>query len=43
MAPSAMGYFVGKFISHRKGFGFVESDEEYTRFIYTFRYLNGAR
>ena len=29
MAPSAMGYFVGKFISHRKGFGFVESDEEF--------------
>ena len=22
MAPSAMGYFVGKFISHRKGFGY---------------------
>lgn len=34
MAPSAMGYFVGKFISHRKGFGFVESDEEFTQDLF---------
>lgn len=34
MAPSAMGYFVGKFISHRKGFGFVESDEEFVQDLF---------
>ena len=34
MARSAMGYFVGKFISHRKGFGFVESDEEFTQDLF---------
>ena len=28
MSPNQMGLFVGKFVSHRKGFGFVESDEE---------------
>lgn len=34
MAPSAMGYFVGKFISHRRGFGFVESDEEFVQDLF---------
>ncbi len=34
IAPKSMGYFVGKFISHRKGFGFVESDEEYTQDLF---------
>ncbi|MGL5330912.1 MAG: ribonuclease R [Peptostreptococcaceae bacterium] len=29
-----MGLFVGKFVSHRKGFGFVESDEEYTQDLF---------
>ena len=29
-----MGYFVGKFVAHRKGFGFVESDEEYTQDLF---------
>lgn len=34
IAPKSIGYFVGKFISHRKGFGFVESDEEYTQDLF---------
>lgn len=34
MSPNQMGYFVGKFISHRKGFGFVESDAEYTQDLF---------
>ena len=34
VAPKSMGYFVGKFVSHRKGFGFVESDEEYTQDLF---------
>lgn len=34
IAPKEMGYFVGKFVSHRKGFGFVESDEEYTQDLF---------
>ena len=34
MAPSAMGYFVGKFVSHRRGFGFVESDEEFVQDLF---------
>ncbi len=29
-----MGYFVGKYVAHRKGFGFVESDEEYTQDLF---------
>ena len=29
-----MGLFVGKFVSHRKGFGFVESDEEFTQDLF---------
>lgn len=34
MSPDTMGLFVGKFVSHRKGFGFVESDEEYTQDLF---------
>ncbi|MGL5346759.1 MAG: ribonuclease R, partial [Peptostreptococcaceae bacterium] len=34
ISPNQMGYFVGKFVSHRKGFGFVESDEEYTQDLF---------
>ena len=34
MAPSAVGYFVGKFVSHRRGFGFVESDEEFVQDLF---------
>ncbi|HSQ88389.1 ribonuclease R [Romboutsia sp.] len=34
IGPKGMGYFVGKFVSHRKGFGFVESDEEYTQDLF---------
>ena len=33
-SPSSLGYFVGKFVAHRKGFGFVESDEEYTQDLF---------
>lgn len=29
-----LGYFVGKYISHKKGFGFVESDEEFTQDLF---------
>ena len=32
--PNQAGIFVGKFISHRKGFGFVESDKEDERDLY---------
>ncbi len=31
---NSMGYFVGKYVSHRKGFGFVESDKEYTQDLF---------
>lgn len=34
LSPNQMGYFVGKFVSHRKGFGFVESDAEYTQDLF---------
>lgn len=34
ITPKSMGKFVGKFVSHRKGFGFVESDEEYTQDLF---------
>ncbi|RDY24384.1 ribonuclease R [Romboutsia maritimum] len=34
LSPNQMGYYVGKFISHRKGFGFVESDKEYTQDLF---------
>ena len=33
-SPKSMGYFVGKFVAHRKGFGFVESDEEYIQDLF---------
>ncbi|MGL6105276.1 ribonuclease R [Romboutsia sp.] len=34
ISPNQMGYYAGKFVSHRKGFGFVESDEEYTQDLF---------
>lgn len=34
ISPNQMGYFVGKFVSHRKGFGFVESDEDYVQDLF---------
>ncbi|MEG0842996.1 MAG: ribonuclease R [Romboutsia sp.] len=34
MSPNQMGLYTGKFISHRKGFGFVESDAEYTQDLF---------
>ena len=34
VSPNQMGYFVGQFVSHRKGFGFVESDEEYVQDLF---------
>ena len=34
MSPNQMGLFVGKFVSHRKGYGFVESDEEFTQDLF---------
>ncbi|SFJ52277.1 ribonuclease R [Terrisporobacter glycolicus] len=34
MSPNQMGLFVGKFVSHRKGFGFVESDEEFKQDLF---------
>ena len=41
--PSQAGLFVGKFISHRKGFGFVESDSETERDLYIqSKDVNGA-
>ena len=43
ISPIRMGIFVGKFISHRKGFGFVESDEEYTQDLFIpANEINGA-
>ena len=43
MSPNTMGLFVGKFISHRKGFGFVESDEEFTQDLFIPKdNINGA-
>ena len=43
IAPKSIGYFVGKFVSHRKGFGFVESDEEYTQDLFIpINDINGA-
>ena len=43
IAPKSIGYFVGKFVSHRKGFGFVESDEEYTQDLFIpISEINGA-
>ena len=41
--PSQVGLFVGKFISHRKGFGFIESDNENERDLYiSSKDVNGA-
>lgn len=34
MSPNQMGLFVGKFVAHRKGYGFVESDEEFTQDLF---------
>lgn len=43
ISPSQAGIFVGKFISHRKGFGFVESDKEDERDLYiASKDVNGA-
>ncbi|WP_250675136.1 ribonuclease R [Paraclostridium ghonii] len=42
-SPNKMGLFVGKLVSHKKGFGFVESDEEYTQDLFIpADSLNGA-
>ncbi|GAA0706006.1 ribonuclease R [Paraclostridium ghonii] len=42
-SPNKMGLFVGKLVSHKKGFGFVESDEEYTQDLFiSADSLNGA-
>lgn len=42
-SPNKMGLFVGKLVSHKKGFGFVESDEEYTQDLFVSAdSLNGA-
>ncbi|MGL5642468.1 MAG: ribonuclease R [Paraclostridium sp.] len=42
-SPNQMGLFVGKLISHKKGFGFVESDEEYKQDLFIpADSLNGA-
>lgn len=42
-SPNQMGLFVGKLVSHKKGFGFVESDEEYTQDLFIpADSLNGA-
>ena len=43
ISPNQAGIFVGKFISHRKGFGFVESDKEDERDLYiSSKDVNGA-
>lgn len=43
MSPNQMGLFVGKFVSHRKGFGFVESDEEFKQDLFIpVNDINGA-
>ena len=34
MSLNQMGLYAGKFVSHRKGFGFVESDEEFTQDLF---------
>ena len=42
-SPNKMGLFVGKLVSHKKGFGFVESDEEFTQDLFIpSDNLNGA-
>ena len=43
MSPNQMGLFVGKFVSYRKGFGFVESDEELVQDLFIPKNdINGA-
>ena len=43
MSPNKMGLFVGKFVAHRKGYGFVESDEEFTQDLFIAKDdINGA-
>ena len=43
ISPNQAGIFVGKFISHRKGFGFIESDKEDERDLYIqSKDVNGA-
>lgn len=43
ISPNQAGLFVGKFISHRKGFGFVQSDKEDERDLYIqSKDVNGA-
>ena len=43
ISPKQAGIFVGKFISHRKGFGFIESDKEDDRDLYIqSKGVNGA-
>ena len=43
ISPNQAGIFVGKFISHRKGFGFIESDKEDERDLYIqTKDVNGA-
>lgn len=43
ISPNQAGLFVGKFISHRKGFGFVQSDKDDIRDLYIqSKDVNGA-
>lgn len=43
ISPNQAGIFVGKFISHRKGFGFIETDKEDERDLYIqSKHVNGA-
>ena len=43
MSPDRAGLFIGKFISHRKGFGFVQSDREGVQDLYIqSKDINGA-
>lgn len=43
ISPNQAGVYVGKFISHRKGFGFVELDKEDVRDLYIqSKDINGA-
>lgn len=40
--PETLNYIVGKFISHQKGFGFVEIEEEDEDIFIPAKYTNGA-
>lgn len=43
LPPSRMGLFVGRFISHRKGFGFIKADYEGVRDLFIpSKNINGA-